>query len=167
MPLPALMRILVRPRHRPGAGLVLALAAGLLAACKPAAPPPPPPPPPAQAIRGLQPASGIVVGELLLGRELGPDGEIVEAADSYSPQDTLYVVIHTMGDGAARLSARWLRLTPEGSELVQEEARQIDADGPGTVEFHARPAQGWLRGEYRVEIGIDGEPAGRLRFSVH
>lgn len=166
MPLPALMLVLARACERPGAALVLTLAASL-PGCKPAEAPAPTVPTQAQPILGLRPANGIVVGELLLGRELGPDGEIVEAADTYSPQDTLYVVIHTMGEGSARLSARWLRLTPEGSELVQEESRDIDADGPGTVEFHARRVQGWVRGEYRIEIGIDGEAAGRLRFNVH
>ena len=50
--------------------------------------------------------------------------------------------------------------------LVSESQETIAPTGPAVTEFHVSKAKGWPAGKYKVEISVDGAPAGTQDFEV-
>ena len=50
--------------------------------------------------------------------------------------------------------------------MIKEGTESIAPTGPATTEFHIVKPGGWPAGKYKVEIGVDGSPAGSKDFEV-
>ena len=103
------------------------------------------------------------IGAIDLGRAIGPDGRVTAPGSTFAPSETIYVSVLTEGQpSGATLSARW---TYEDGQLVSE-GREILADGKTATEFHISKPDGWPAGRYRVDIALNGQPAGAREFEV-
>ncbi|MDZ4805043.1 MAG: hypothetical protein SGI90_09305 [Candidatus Eisenbacteria bacterium] len=115
-------------------------------------------PPPA-----AMPAALHVMG-VTLGRTIGPDKRIINASQQFSPTETIYASVETMGSAtAATLAARW---TFEDGQLVDQSSQAIAPTGPAITEFHISKPSGWPSGKYKLEILLDGKSAGTKEFTI-
>jgi hypothetical protein len=137
--------------------LALALLAGI--ACKKAAPPPPAPAPAPAPI-----AAAVSVADITLGSALNADKTVTTAATTFKPTDTIYAAVKTDGTSTgATLAAKW---TFEDGQTVHQESVSIAPTGPAVTEFHINKPDGWPAGKYKVEISLNGNPAGSRDFEV-
>jgi hypothetical protein len=110
------------------------------------------PGPPALAVRDIQ-----------LGRAVGLDKRIADAAEAFAPEETIYVSVVT--EGAAdevRLTARF----SHAGQVLVEVSQLIAPTGTAVSEFNVWKPRGWPRGDYEVGILVNGMPAGARRFVV-
>jgi hypothetical protein len=49
---------------------------------------------------------------------------------------------------------------------VKEDSKSIVPTGPATTSFQISKPDGWPVGSYKVEISLNGQPAGSKDFSV-
>ena len=104
------------------------------------------------------------VVEIDLGRAIGPDNRVIEAADEFRITDTIYASVVMVGRAnEATLKARWTQLS---GDLVDETVRTVTPVGETITEFHLVQPAGWQKGKYRVEILLDGTTVGREDFKV-
>jgi len=108
--------------------------------------------------------SAFTVAGISLGREIVADKTVADPTDSFKPTDTIYVSVRTEGSApSARLSARW---TYEDGQLVGDSSQTVAASGPAVTEFHVSKPDGWPAGRYKVEVSLNGAPAGHKEFKV-
>lgn len=103
------------------------------------------------------------VEEVRLGRNLGPNGQVLEELGEFMPNDTIYVVVRTEGAGTSTLTARFLY---EDGQLVDETTQTISPTGETLTEFHVSKPDGWPAGEYEVKILVNGEEEQSASFTV-
>jgi len=110
-------------------------------------------------------SAGVKVTDIEVGRSVAPDKTIADETDSFRPTDTIYVSVKTDGTGPnATLTARF---TYEDGQLVDESRQDIVASGASAVtEFHLSKPDGWPAGDYKVEVLLNGTPAGSRDFKV-
>lgn len=107
--------------------------------------------------------SKLKVRDIAVGRAIGADKLVTEAAGAFRPADTIYTSVVTEGTASrATLSARW---TYQGA-LLEETAQRIAPSGTAVSEFHVFNPAGWPPGQYRVEILLDGRVVGDRAFRV-
>jgi len=142
--------------------LALGLAAVAATGCKKNAPPPAqeeasaPAPAPAPA--------EFSVSTIDLGKGIGADKRVAEPATSFKPKDTIYVSVATEGAAPSKtITAKW---SYEDGQVVKEGTETIAPTGPAVTEFHISKPSGWPAGKYKVEIAVDGAPAGSKEFEV-
>lgn len=151
-------------RHRFALPVLVLAAAVSLGACGKKEPPPPPPTavPLPTAVPTPVPFK---VASVDLGKSIGDDKKVKDAATTFGPKDTIYAVVSTEGAAAkATLKARWT-YGAKGT-LVNEETRDISPTGPTVTEFHVAKASGWPVGAYKVEVSADGTVAATKEFDV-
>ena len=134
------------------------LAAPLLGiGCKKAAPPPPPaetvtPPPP-------QPA----VSKIELGSSVGADKRVLAPRSSFGVKDSIIASVYTENTApGATLTAKW---TFQTGQTIDSTSQAVAAS-PGVTEFHIVKKTAWPVGRYKVEISLNGAPAGSQEFDV-
>jgi len=131
--------------------------------CKKEPPPPTPPPPTMATTTTTQPAA-VSVAAVTLGNAIGPDKKVTTGVDMFTPKETIYASVDTQGAApSASLSARW---TYQDGQVVHEETQTIAPSGPAATEFHISKPDGWPKGEYKVEILLDGASARTASFRV-
>lgn len=137
--------------------LVLGLAVAT-AGCKKDAPPPP------QEEASVPAPEAFSVSGLELGKGIGADKRITAPLTTFKPRDTIYVSVATEGAAPNKtIAARW---TFEDGQLVDEGSESISPTGPAVTEFHIAKPSGWPAGKYKVEVSVDGAPAGNKEFEV-
>jgi len=135
----------------------LALAGGLVAACKKE--PPPPPPPAAEAPAPALPR----LAALTLGSAIGADKRITAAKDTFAVRDTIYASVATTGSAAAtKLKAVWTF----GEEQVRADSLVLDLSGPADSEFHISRPKAWPKGTYQVTITLNDAASMARTFIV-
>jgi hypothetical protein len=108
--------------------------------------------------------AGVEVTEVALGKAVGADKAVSEAATTFGPTDTIYVSVRTEGAApSATLAARW---TFEDGQVVDESSQTIAPTGPEVAEFHISKPDGWPAGAYEVVISLDGQPVETQSFTV-
>ncbi|HXK21283.1 MAG TPA: hypothetical protein VMS55_01260 [Myxococcota bacterium] len=121
--------------------------------------PPPSASPPVSAAPDL-PAR---VAWIEIGAAADPNGRVTAPSSQFTPKDTIYVSVLTDGQpSGSTLSARW---TFEDGQVVSENHETLGPDRQAT-EFHIAKADGWPTGRYKVEIALNGQPAGSKEFEV-
>jgi hypothetical protein len=109
--------------------------------------------------------TGVKVTGIDVGRSVTADKAIAEKTDSFRPGDTFYLSVKTDGSGpSATLTARW---TYQDGQVVDESRQNIaPTGGPVVTEFHLSKPDGWPAGGYKVEVLLNGAPAGTRDFKV-
>ena len=109
-------------------------------------------------------SSAVRVSDVKLGRALGADKRLTDETDDFRPTDVIYAVVETQGSGSnAELQARW---TFEDGQVVDESSRNISPAGGDVTEFHISKPSGWPKGNYKVEIRLNGQPVETEDFEV-
>ena len=151
--------------RRPSRALAAALAAAcaVLAACKKAEPPPPPPAAAAPAPTAVP--AGVRVVSVTIGNAVGADKKVTAAMEALGAKDTIYASVATEGTAAsAKLTAKWT--FGAAGQSVKDEDQTIAPTGPAVTEFHISKADGWPKGDYKVEILLDGVSVATKSFKV-
>ncbi|HET7427184.1 MAG TPA: hypothetical protein VFJ50_09085 [Gemmatimonadales bacterium] len=118
-----------------------------------AAAPAPAPAPPAFAVQGID-----------VGKGIGADKKVTAPATTFGRRDTIYVSVATEGAAPSKtISAKW---TFQDGQVVKEQSETIAPTGPAATEFHISKPKPWPVGKYKVEIAVDGAPAGSKDFEV-
>lgn len=105
------------------------------------------------------------VTDVSTGKGLGADKTLATPTTDFRVTDTIYVVVTTDGASAgAKLDAKW---TYQGKQTVNESSEIIaPAGGTNRTEFHIQKATAWPKGNYKVEIMLDGTSTGSKDFTV-
>lgn len=102
---------------------------------------------PAAAVVTSDSPKMLEVGDIDMGRHIGPDQKITDKTDDFAPRDTIYAAVDTKNAGSAKLTARW---TAEDGKVVNEETRDITPVGDATTSFFiVAPA---TAGKYTVHV---------------
>ena len=107
----------------------------------------------------------VAVSRIDLGKGVGTDHAVTQTSETFMPKETVYAAVVTTGSApTAQLTARWTTLD---GQVVDETTQTITPSGPETVnEFHIVKPEGLAPGHYRLEILVDGQPAGTKEFVV-
>jgi hypothetical protein len=109
-------------------------------------------------------ATPFAVQGVEVGKQLGADKKVASPATSFAPKDTIYASVATEGSAPSKtIVARW---TFGSGKLVKADSQTIAPTGPANTEFHITKPSGWPVGKYKVEISVDGSPAGSKEFEV-
>jgi hypothetical protein len=106
------------------------------------------------------------VTSIELGSAVGADGRVAPGAakTTFAPTDTIYVSVLTDKPPAgASLAAKW---TFEDGQVVSEGNETLTSSDRTASEFHIAKPDGFPAGRYRVEIALNGQPAGSREFEV-
>lgn len=108
--------------------------------------------------------SSIAVTEIDLGRSIKADRTIDDGTTTFGQRDVIYVSVGTKGNAGGTLRARWV--FGENEQIAVEE-REVAATGDTHTEFHISRPNGLPRGEYRVEIFLNGVSQGHEKFTIN
>jgi hypothetical protein len=109
-------------------------------------------------------AAEFSVSGVEVGRQLSPDKRITNPTTTFGPKDTIYVSVATAGAAPSKtISAKW---SFQDGQVIKEATETVAPTGPAATEFHIAKATGWPVGKYKVEISVDGSPAGSKEFEV-
>lgn len=140
---------------------LVVLAGSIAAGCKKAAPPQDES---ANAAPAAPAPAAFSVGNIDLGNQIGADKRVTSPSSSFKSTDTIYVSVAT--DGAApskTIAAKW---TFQDGQTVKADSQTIAPTGPASTEFHIAKKSAWPVGKYKVEISVDGSPAGTKDFEI-
>jgi hypothetical protein len=146
--------------------LALALFAVVVAsACAKKEPPPPPPAPTAMpTVEVPTPVPAARLDKITVTKSVNADKSPGETAASFGKKDTVYVSFWVADAPAGtELKARWS--DPKGNQLTEDKV-VTDKAGSGYSEFHAAKKSGWAPGTYKVDLFLNGQPAGTVNFTV-
>jgi|KBSMisStandDraft_5_1062788.scaffolds.fasta_scaffold67075_2 hypothetical protein len=147
--------------------LALALTAVVVAAsaCAKKEPPPPPPAPTAMpTVEVPTPVPAARLDKITVTKSVNADKSPGETAASFGKKDTVYVSFWVADAPAGtELKARWS--DPKGKQLTEDKV-VTDKAGSGYSEFHAAKKSGWAPGTYKVDLFLNGQPAGTVNFTV-
>jgi hypothetical protein len=118
-----------------------------------AAAPAPAPAPPAFAVQTIE-----------VGKGIGADKRVTAPGTTFGRRDTIYVSVATEGAAPSKtISAKW---TYQDGQVVKEQSEAIAPTGPAATEFHISKPNPWPAGKYKVEVAVDGTPAGSKDFEI-
>jgi hypothetical protein len=109
------------------------------------------------------PVAVLKVAGIETGKGLNPDKTIKDDAHDFGVRDTIYTSVKTEGAGTGKLAAKW---TYNGGQPVNESTQDISPTGDAYHEFHIVKATAWPKGDYKVEILLDGVSAGTKDFTI-
>jgi hypothetical protein len=142
------------------AALILTTACGKKEAPAPAEAPPVTVAPPAPV--------AFTVASIDLGKTIDASQKIAVMATTFGVRDTIYASVSTVGAATnAIVGARWSFVSTAGKEiLVNETSQTISPTGPVATEFHISKASAWPKGNYKVDITVNGTSAGVKDFTI-
>ena len=121
----------------------------------------------AMAAPSAMPAAQVAVHvtDVSVGKGLSADKNLMTPTGDFGVRDTVYAVVKTDGAAtSAKLDAKW---TYNGKQTVNESSQNISpTGGENRAEFHIQKASAWPKGNYKVEVMLDGSPAGSKEFTV-
>ncbi len=124
---------------------------------------------PATSAEAAAPASApapvaFAVQSVEVGKGIGADKRVASPGTTFGRRDTIYVSVATEGAAPSKtLSAKW---TFHTGQVVKQQSETIAPTGPAATEFHISKPSAWPTGKYKVEIAIDGAPAGSKDFEI-
>jgi hypothetical protein len=105
------------------------------------------------------------VTDVSTGKGLTADTNLGTPTDTFGVRDTIYVLVKT--DGASTASKLDVKWTYNGKQTVNESTQNIaPTGGEARNEFHIQKAGAWPKGSYKVEVMLDGAPAGSKDFTI-
>lgn len=110
------------------------------------------------------PAAALRVDEIRTGKAIGADNRVAQETNEFAPTETIYASVGTSGSApSATLVAKW---TFQDGQVVSEDSRTIAPNGPAVTEFHISQPAGLPKGNYKVEVTMDGRSVGTKDFEV-
>ena len=110
------------------------------------------------------PSGEVAVSHVELGKNIDSENRVTDQTSTFKPNETVYATVLTNGSAPnAELKARW---TFQDGQVVDESTRNIAPNGNAATEFHVSKPDGLPAGKYRVEIFLNGQPAGTQEFEV-
>ena len=107
----------------------------------------------------------IKVSDIQVGKAIGSDKKVSNGTTTFAVRDTMYVAVIT--DGAAKDAKLTTKWTFNNGQVVKEESQTISPTGGENVtEFHATKASAWPKGNYKVEVSLNGVSAGTKDLEV-
>ncbi len=104
------------------------------------------------------------VSDIQTGKSIGTDKAVANQASEFGVRDTIYVSVKTEGTSDnAKLTAKW---TYNDAQVVSESSETISPSGPAVTEFHITKPSAWPKGKYKVDVSLNGTPAGSKEFEV-
>ncbi|HEY4671683.1 MAG TPA: hypothetical protein VIG78_06450 [Gemmatimonadaceae bacterium] len=106
----------------------------------------------------------IRVSDIQVGKGVGSDKKVSNQTTDFGARDTMYVAVIT--DGAAKgakLDAKW---TFNGKTVKSDTQTISPTGGENVTEFHVTKASAWPKGNYKVEVMLNGVSAGSKDLSV-
>ena len=111
---------------------------------------------------GCSPGVPFKIKTLQLGKALNTDNSVGAITTRFKPDDTIYVALLSDEPGEGTVTVKWMF----GGQVVSEATRDVSYMRPAATEFHLQNSGGFPTGDYRVDILIDGQPAGSREFRV-
>ncbi|MBT2116491.1 hypothetical protein KK141_13560 [Dyella sp. LX-66] len=109
------------------------------------------------------PAPAVSLASIDLGSAVGADQKVTTATTTFTPKDSIYAAVSTSGSGNATIAVKW---TYQDGQTVKEDSKTIAPTGPATTSFEISKPDGWPAGNYKVDVTLNGQPAGTKDFSV-
>ncbi|HEX9687774.1 MAG TPA: hypothetical protein VGB47_01730 [Thermoanaerobaculia bacterium] len=110
------------------------------------------------------PVGGARIERITVAKAVKTDDSPGETAASFGKNDTVYVSMWTANTPVGtEITARWYG--PDGQQVTEDKI-VTDRAGEGYTSFHAANTNGWSAGTYRVEILLNGAPAGSTTFTI-
>ena len=124
--------------------------------------------PPVDSAMAVAPAPAPSVTGMELGRHLGANNTVAEAATVFGKRDTIYVsVIGQNTLPTSSLTAKWTFQTGQLVDSTTQAFARTDATNTTTTtEFHISKKSAWPAGKYKVEIWMDGVSVGSRDFEI-
>ncbi len=108
--------------------------------------------------------STFVVRSIDVGSAIGPDNRVTAPTTTFRPSDTIYAAVASDGSAASvNVGAKW---SFEDGQMVNEASQAIAPTGPAVTTFNISKPDGFPVGRYKVEVTVDGQPAGQSEFEV-
>lgn len=108
--------------------------------------------------------AGARIERVTVVKAVNSDDSPGEAATTFGPKDTVYVSMWTASAPVGtQIAARWFG--PNGQQITEDKI-VTDKAGDGYTSFHAANTKGWAPGTYRVDILLNGAPAGSTTFTI-
>ncbi len=109
------------------------------------------------------PARPVEVTAIQLGRARNVDKSIGSQVFDFKPTETILAAVVTEGEAdAAKIRARW---TVRGY-VVGDAEQQISHKDGAITPFELRSSGGFPPGSYKLEVFLNGAPAGEREFKV-
>ena len=102
------------------------------------------------------------VTTIQLGKTLNSDNSVGTHATTFKPTDTVYASVLTGASGSGTIETKWYY----GSSKVSEMKKEVSYHGGAATEFRFHNSVGLPAGPYKVEVFLDGQPAGERTFRV-
>ena len=102
------------------------------------------------------------VTAIQLGKSLNSDNSVGNHATTFKPSDTVYASVLTGASGSGTIETKWYY----GSSKVSEMKKEVSYHGEAATEFRFHNSAGLPPGPYKVEVFLDGHPAGDRTFRV-
>jgi hypothetical protein len=122
------------------------------------------PAPPAEAAAPAPAPPAFAVQSVDVGKAINADKRVTAPTTTFGRRDTIYVSVVTEGAAPSKaIAAKW---TYQDGQTVKEQSEAIAPTGPAATEFHISKPKPWPVGKYKVEITVDGAPAGSKDFEI-
>lgn len=107
----------------------------------------------------------IKVSDIQVGKAIGSDKKVSNGTTTFGVRDTMYIAVVTNGAAKdAKVTAKW---TFNNGQVVKQETQTISPTGGENVtEFHVTKASAWPKGNYKVEVTLNGVSAGTKDLEV-
>ena len=105
----------------------------------------------------------LMVDGIETGKGLNADKTVRDDARDFGVRDTIYVSVKTKGAGTGTLAAKF---TFQDGQTVEESSQSIAPTADAYHEFHMQKATAWPKGDYKVEVMLNGVSAGTKDFTV-
>jgi hypothetical protein len=110
------------------------------------------------------PAPAVTVTDVSLGKSVGADKKVQTPTDTFSPKDTIFAAVSTAGSAASSVIA--VKWTFGDGQTVKEDSKTIAPTGPAVTEFSIQKPNGWPKGNYKIDVTVDGKAGPSKTFKV-
>jgi len=116
----------------------------------------------AASLAGCKPSEPLVVTNIQTGKALNSDNSVATHTTRFGPRDTMFVSVLTGDRGSGTIEVRWSL----GGRVLHAVKKDVSYLKPAATEFRFQTADAFPAGSYRVEVLVDGQPAGTRSLTV-
>jgi hypothetical protein len=114
-------------------------------------------------VTGCRPSEPLTITAIQTGKSLNSDNSIATHSTTFRAQDkTMYVSVLTGARGSGVIMVRWML----GGRAMHEVSKDVSYNDQAATDFRFQTADAFPRGEYTIEVLLDGKPAGTRSVRV-